>query len=176
METKVLLSKLPALLRKYKVRTIIDLPCGDYNWMQHLEYDFDHYTGIDIVKAIIDRNIGEYGSDDILFRKQDCLKDDLGTADILMCRDLLIHFSFEDCVSFFKNIKRADIKYLLTTHFIDEENNDIETGQWHPVNLQGAPFNLSDPLDIIIEETKMFDGRYAKTKTMALWKVSDLPF
>ncbi|MAZ76715.1 MAG: hypothetical protein CMH31_05370 [Micavibrio sp.] len=175
-ETEVLLQKLPALLEKYDVKTIIDLPCGDFNWIQHLEYDFDHYTGVDIVQAIIDRNICEYGSDSISFKKQDCLKDDLGRANLILCRDLLIHFSFEDCFSFFKNLKKSNIQYVLTTHFIDEENEEIETGQWHPINLMAPPFNLSEPLDMIIEETKMFDGRYAQTKTMSLWKVSDLPF
>lgn len=175
-ETEKLLEKLPTFLAQYNIKTIIDLPCGDYNWMQHLCYNFDHYKGVDIVEDIIERNRKVHGSDVVSFVKKDCLKDDLGKADLLLCRDLLIHFSFNDCLSFFENLKKSNIKYLLTTHFIDEDNHDIATGQWHPVNLEKAPFNLTAPIDFIIEETKMFDGRFAKSKTMALWQVSDLPF
>ncbi|MEM9468883.1 MAG: class I SAM-dependent methyltransferase, partial [Pseudomonadota bacterium] len=63
----------------------------------------------------------------------------------------------------------------LTTHFIDEVNENIATGQWRPINLVAPPFNLAEPLDALIEETKMFDQRFAKSKVMALWKVADLP-
>ena len=173
-ETKALLQKLPAFLGKYDIKTMIDLPCGDYNWMQHLDYQFSRYTGIDIVQAIIDQNNKRYESDTVSFEKNDCLKADLGGADILFCRDLLIHFSNKDCQLFFENIRKSKIKYLLTTHFVGEENVDIATGQWRPVNLCVAPFQLPEPIDFIIEETQMFNGRYAQTKTMALWKVSDL--
>jgi len=174
LETRVLLDKLPDFLTKYQIKTVIDLPCGDYNWMQHLDYKFNRYTGIDIVEGIIDRNSNSYNNDNISFVKKDCLADEIGSADLLLCRDLLIHFSNNDIKRFFRNITRSEIKYILTTHFIDEKNTDIATGQWRPVNLMGSPFHLPEPIDFILEETKMFNGRYAKIKAMALWRMADI--
>lgn len=173
-ETEELLLQLPLLLKKYQIKTVIDLPCGDFNWMQHLDYDFDHYTGIDIVEEIIQSNNKKYSNEKRFFKKKDCLNDDIGSADMLMCRDLLIHFSEEDIFSFLNNIQKAKIDYFLTTHFNAEENSNIVTGQWHPINLTLAPYNFPAPLDQIVEKTKMFNGKFMKSKTMALWRVSDI--
>lgn len=173
-ETQILLAKLPDFLNRHKINTMIDLPCGDFNWMQHLEYEFDHYTGIDIVGDIIAKNNHHYATDWRSFEKKDCLKDNIGSADLLFCRDLLIHFSHEDVLTFLKNVARTDITYLLTTHFIGEKNRDIVTGQWRPINLTAAPYMLPDPIDYILEETKMFEGRFAKIKAMALWRMADI--
>ena len=174
LETKALLAKLPALFAKYDVKTIIDLPCGDYNWMQHLDYSFNYYQGIDIVQKIVENNNKKYGNDTTVFHQKNCLQDEIGDADLLICRDLLIHFSNEDVFKFFDNLKKSNITYLLTTHFIDEKNIDIATGQWRAINLTAPPFSLPEPLDYITEETKMYDGKYAETKTMSLWRLKDI--
>lgn len=174
VETAELLAQMPAFLTRYNIKTLIDLPCGDYNWMQHLAYDFDQYTGVDIVEDIISVNQNKFGNKTRNFKVQDCLNDDIEQADILMCRDLLIHFSNADVKKFLANIKRAPITYLLTTHFIDEKNIDIATGQWRPINLTAAPFNLPAPIDMIVEKTKMFNGKYANNKVMALWRIEDI--
>lgn len=173
-ETQILLAYLPPLLRQYKIKTMIDLPCGDFNWMQYLDYDFDHYTGIDIVENIIRNNQQKFGTEKRKFECRDCLQDDIGTADLLMCRDLLIHFSDRDIKRFFTNILKSNIRYLLTTDFIDEKNTDIATGQWRPVNLTVSPYNLPPPLERIVEETKMFDGKFSHSKTMSLWLIEDI--
>lgn len=173
-ETQVLLEVLPALLSQYKIESVIDLPCGDYNWMQHLKYDFESYVGIDIVEDIVNQNNTKYGSDKKVFLKKDCLKDDLGDADLLLCRDLLIHFSQEDVSRFLENLKQSNIRYILTTHFIGEKNKNIVTGQWCPINLTAKPYNFPAPKEVLFEKTKMFNGKYAKSKTMALWELSDI--
>lgn len=173
-ETGELLKQLPELLKRHKIKTIIDLPCGDFNWMKHLEYNFDHYTGIDIVEEIVMANNRKYGNDTRVFKKKDCLNDDIGSADLLMCRDLLIHFSEADIFRFFQNLQKTNITYILTTHFFEEKNQDIATGQWRPINLTEQPYNLPKPADHILEKTKMFDGRFSQTKTMSLWRIEDI--
>ena len=173
-ETVELLSQLPAFLEKYKIKSMIDLPCGDFNWMQYLEYELEKYTGIDIVEDIVKTNNIRFGSDTRSFVTKDCLSDDIGEADLLFCRDLLIHFSDADIIKFFTNIGRSNVKYVLTTHFIDEENSDIATGQWRPVNLVENPYGLSEPHDMIVEKTKMFNERFVDTKVMALWSIDDI--
>ena len=173
-ETQTLLQKLPNLFKQYNIKTIIDLPCGDYNWMQHLEYDFDHYEGNDIVADIIRENNIKFGNDNTVFTQKDCLQEQISDADLIMCRDLLIHFSNKDVFQFFLNLKKSNIRYILTTHFLDEKNSDIATGQWRAINLESKPFNFPSPLDVITEETKMYNGKYAQSKTMALWELKTI--
>lgn len=174
VETEELIRKLPEFLARHNIKTMIDLPCGDYNWMQYLRYDFDQYIGVDIVEDLVKENNIKFGNATRKFVVKDCLCDDIETADTVMCRDLLIHFSNQDVQKFLANIRRSHIKYLLTTHFIDEKNIDISTGQWRPINLCESPFNLPQPIDMIFEKTKMYDGKYSQTKVMALWRIKDI--
>ena len=32
----------------------LDAPCGDGNWMAQLDYPLEHYTGIDVVPAVVE--------------------------------------------------------------------------------------------------------------------------
>ncbi|MGH8527432.1 MAG: class I SAM-dependent methyltransferase, partial [Gammaproteobacteria bacterium] len=72
------------------------------------------------------------------------------------------------------NIGRTGSRFLLTTTFPDHPLNvDIQTGEWRTLNLQCAPFNLPEPLELIVEGCTQNDGRYAD-KSMALWRMEDV--
>ena len=57
---QVLRQELPAVLSRLGVRTLIDAPCGDCNWRQHVELELDTYIGLDIVPALIEENRRRY--------------------------------------------------------------------------------------------------------------------
>ena len=44
------------IIKDFKVKYVLDLPCGDFNWMHHTDLNNVQYIGADIVKEIIDRN------------------------------------------------------------------------------------------------------------------------
>ena len=44
-QTLVILDELPKIIRKYKISSILDLPCGDFYWMK--EFDFKEINYID---------------------------------------------------------------------------------------------------------------------------------
>lgn len=52
-ETRNVSSALPRLLRELNVRTLLDAPCGDLNWIRHVELGPITYLGADIVPALI---------------------------------------------------------------------------------------------------------------------------
>ena len=53
--TKNLRSKLPKLIRSYKIKSLYDAPCGDLNWMKYLFPVLKiQYIGGDIVKKLIE--------------------------------------------------------------------------------------------------------------------------
>ena len=46
--TKVLRSKLPIFIKKYKIKSILDAGCGDFYWMKNINLTKINYYGLDI--------------------------------------------------------------------------------------------------------------------------------
>jgi hypothetical protein len=166
--TEVLRRELPALLNRLGVRTLVDAPCGDCNWRQHVEIDLDAYIGIDIVPAVIEENRRRYLRPNWRFEVADVINDPLPPGDALLCRDAMIHLSLADIGRALSNIRRSGAKYLLaTSHETISVNTDITTGEWRSVNLMLAPFNLPVPLTRIIENPQT-------GKILGVWSLAEL--
>ena len=172
-QTDVIRRELPELFEEFNVRTMVDIPCGDWHWMKEVAFDID-YIGADIVPELIQLNQELYGNDSRRFMTLDLTKDVLPRVDLVFSRDVLVHLSFNDIFSAFHNIKHSDSKYFLTTTFTARDSNiDIPTGHWRPLNLQKAPFNLPEPLMLINENCTEGDGSWGD-KSLGLWMVRDL--
>lgn len=134
---------LPVLFKNYGVKTFIDAPCGDFNWMKLVDMSLlDSYIGIDIVKEVIFTNQCKYTTDKINFQVGDLTSTKLPAGDMILVKDCFIHFSFEDIFSAIENIKYSGIKYLAINHSNDIDKNDsIMTGGGHrPINFSIKPF------------------------------------
>ena len=59
--TEAVRRELPALLRRHNIRSILDLPCGDFYWMSSVDLGDITYLGGDIVPEMIARNRKTYG-------------------------------------------------------------------------------------------------------------------
>src|ERR1700752_1788104 len=53
--TAKLRSELPILLEEIGARTLLDAPCGDFNWMKNITLNLDQYIGVDVIPELIDR-------------------------------------------------------------------------------------------------------------------------
>jgi hypothetical protein len=173
--TATLRAQLPPLLRRYGVRTLLDAPCGDFGWLSRVDLHRVDYTGVDIVAELVNRDAERYGKDTRRFLHRDLITDDLPRADLVLCRDCLVHLSYPQIFATFGNLRRSRSKYLLTTTFVElDANADVDTGDWRPINLCLPPFGLPEPLALIVEGCTEIDGAYAD-KALGLWKVDDLP-
>lgn len=85
-ETLRLRSELSILLERLGVRTLLDLPCGEFGWIGKIHWHLDRYIGADIVDEVITRNTGLFATSDgrISFRKLDLLSDKLPAADAIL--------------------------------------------------------------------------------------------
>ncbi len=175
-ETEHLRQGLADLIESLRVRSVLDLPCGDFHWMKEVRLPAGTaYIGGDIVAPLIEQNRGQYGSEARQFRTIDLMRDPLPGADLILCRDGLVHFSFSDIFAAIANLKRSGIEYLLTTHFSGSRTNrDIHTGQWRPLNLTQPPFFFPPPLLAVDEQCTEGNGEYSD-KCLALWRLRDLP-
>lgn len=152
-------------------QTVLDAPCGDFNWMQHVIADKPvNYIGSDIVKPLIDSNQSHYGDSNTRFTHADITTDTLPNADLWVCRDCLIHLSFDDIQRVVENCCRSSVRYwLTTTHQNIRENIDIPTGHCRMINLERAPFNFPPPLRYIDEDDAENTG-----KRLALWSLAQI--
>lgn len=170
--TAVIRQSLQELLQKYDIQAILDLPCGDFNWMSEMNLDGINYLGADIVKDLIQLNTSNHERDHIKFTQLDIICDPLPAADLLLCRDCYVHLSLENIERSLQNIRRSDIKYLLLTTFPETtENQDILTGEWRRLNMELPPFNLK-PIDFIHEKHPDHNGLMSD-KSLMLVKMSD---
>jgi hypothetical protein len=170
-----IIREIPILLKKYNINTILDIPCGDFNWFKHVSLTNISYIGADIVKDVIVSNNLKYKSNNINFIQLDLITDQLPTTDLILCRDCLFHLPTNAVISAIKNIKKSNSKYLLTTSYNwrgMSNNTDINFGEWRRINLETTPFNFPAPIYFI------FEGSTRKTdvdRFLGLWKISDLP-
>ena len=174
-QTKVLIEQLPMLFSKLRISSLLDLPCGDFNWMQSVLSDDITYIGGDIVNNIILENNNKYQSDNRSFKHIDLLTSTLPTTEAIFCRDCLVHFSYADIKRAINNITASKAKFLITTSFVERQTNkDIVIGNWRPLNLLAEPFNFPTPLEILFEGCTESDGAY-KDKALCVWNIKDLP-
>jgi hypothetical protein len=174
--TAAIREALPALLRRLGARALLDAPCGDAGWIAACKLDVD-YIGIDIVPALIDANIrraerGEFAGRFVL---ADITRDALPPADLILCRDCLVHLSFANIGRALARFRASGARFLLTTTFPDwQDNRDCEDGDWRALNLQTAPFGWPAPLELINERCDEGGGGW-QDKSLGLWRFADLP-
>ena len=171
--TETIRSALPKLISDFGVRTMLDIPCGDGNWMSQVPLNLDLYIGADIVQQLVDFNLRRWGETERRkFAKLDLTRDGLPRVDLIFCRDCLVHLSDANVIRGLANIKASGSMYLITTTFPNHpENADIVDGEWRPINLERQPFNLPPPLRLVCEgltESSCSD------KSLGLWRIDEL--
>lgn len=173
-QTVVLIEELNALLKDKNIKSMLDIPCGDFNWMQRVDLEGINYIGADIVQELIDKTRQKYETKNIHFKVLNLISDPLPKCDLVFVRDCLVHLSFHNIYSSLENIKSSGSKYLLTTTFPNHaENVNIPTGQWRAINLELPPFNFPKPILIINEKCTENDGAF-EDKSMALWEIDKI--
>jgi hypothetical protein len=150
--TTGLVQELPGLLKRYGITSILDAPCGDWNWMQHVNLGGGiMYLGWDVDLVQIQRNRERFGSphprikmpgptqwDEMDFRERAaCVwfyaenlltTTKIPTMDAILCRDFLAHLPTEHIISVLARFKASGTKYLLASTYPGAQN-DFE---YHP--------------------------------------------
>jgi hypothetical protein len=169
--TANLRKELPVLFKNYNIKTILDLPCGDFNWMKEIDLSNFKYHGADIVKEIIESNKRRFPS--LEFSVINLLEDEIPTVDLIICRDCLFHLSFQEIKQALSNIRKSQSKYLLTTSHTWKTfpSKDTERGEFRKLNLQMKPISLPFPIDFIVEGN---EEENQEDRCMLLWRCNDL--
>ena len=168
--------EIPEIIKKYNIKYILDVPCGDFYWFAKIIKKLQiEYQGGDIVNEIIESNNLKYKKKNIKFKKIDITFDKIPQADLLICRDLIFHLSYSDINKLFLNLKKTNIKYILVSwHDLEKHNIDnknIRTGSFRFIDLFKDPFSFEKNF-----EKKISDPEYPKSyinKVMYLFKLEN---
>lgn len=163
--------ELPDILTKYKINSLLDLPCGDFHWMSKINLNDIHYTGGDIVQSVVDANNEQFGNEKCHFLKINLLDDKLPQVDLIFTRDCFVHLTNDQVVKAIHNILASKSHYFMTTVFenVNENKSHSSGDRWRPINLTIEPFNLPEPIEIIDDS---FENGQDMLKKMYLWDIS----
>ena len=181
---------LPKIFKKYKIKSITDAPCGDFHWMKEVNLTKIKYHGYDLMPEYIEDNKEEFKTKNITFYERDIVERRvIRKADLIICRDFLMHIKFDKIKKVIKNFKKSKSKYLLATNFSnysehgdsfccsslaappnppEDWDGEPECG-WRPLNLLLEPFNFPEPIYEFVEEHPNCGGR-----SMCMWKLDSI--
>ena len=134
---------------EFGIRSIADIPCGDFNWMplyldQRPEVE---YVGYDVVPALIAENRAKCPGR--RFEVLDITRKAPAQADLVFSKDMFNHLSLSDVWAALENMVASKPKYLLLTTNNGFENIELDSSQPHAsrhLDLEAAPFSLPEPL------------------------------
>jgi SAM-dependent methyltransferase len=168
--TATLRTELPALLRRLKVTSLLDAPCGDGGWVTRADLGV-RVVGVDIVPELIERlrlraARGEIAGD---YHLADITADPLPRCDAILCRDCLVHLSFANIARAVDNFRSSGATFLIATTFPEwRDNRDCEDGDWRALNFERPPFSWGAPIELINENCTEAGGGW-RDKSLGVW-------
>lgn len=133
---------------KNKVKTVVDIGCGDWQFSDQIYNDLDvKYEGYDCVKHLIDEHKKIFsGKNNYHFYhiNGDNIINSIHTnnPDLIILKDVIQHWTNENILRFFDSI-HTSLKFkkiLLTNDHSSSDNIDIKTSQYRRLNLDKEPF------------------------------------
>lgn len=152
--TETSLKIIKETIAKYNASSMIDIPCGDVNWVfdSFVTDSLPFYLGLDIVGAVIkinERRFAHHRNKQFNFWDatactlpmfQDGTRD-VQEFDLVHVRDVIQHMTLDQGVKFFCNVFNSGARVLITTTYPGlTKNSNIQEGGWYKNNLLLEPF------------------------------------
>ena len=127
------------------IASVVDVGCGDWQFSRHMDWSGVDYTGIDASDVVLE-NTRNFSRDGVRFVHADATRDALPSADLLLAKDVLQHWSNADITAFLPQLQK--FRHALITgsfpHYAQAYvNRDMPAGaNFRPVDPAKPPFNL----------------------------------
>jgi hypothetical protein len=172
VRTAGLRRELPLLLEELGVDVLLDAGCGDFRWLAEVELPVREYIGVEVVPELTAELARRYARPGRRFIQADITRDELPPAALVLCREVLVHFPYDDIGRALAAFHRTGARWLLATTFTARETNDpIELGSWRTLNLEAPPFNFPPPLRAL-DDIPIREREHYLDKRLALWPLS----
>jgi SAM-dependent methyltransferase len=159
-------------IEDHKIKTVVDLGCGDFEIGKNIALHCDKYIGIDVAPNVIARNTQLFATESIRFVEVDITREDLPDADLCLVRQVFQHMSNREILQVL--LKARKYKYLIVTEHQPNDPLKLNRDKVHGagtrvdfrsgVYLDKPPFSVKG-LDLLIEasvEVANDDGQPVK--------------
>ena len=128
-----------------RIKSVVDLGCGDWQFAQHFDWTGVDYTGVDVSSVVLEHT-RQFARPGIRFVEADARNGELPAADLLIAKDVLQHWCNGDVLHFLPVLQR--FRFALVTNGFPpwlktRVNAEIAPGDVRPVDLSAAPFGIS---------------------------------
>ena len=124
------------------VRSVVDFGCGDWQFMQYLNWQNIMYYGFDVAKNVVRTNMELHARSNISFTHLEN-STQLPKADLLLCKDVFQHLPNAMIADYMRHFKTLYRHILITNDDFPAGgmNVDIAPGAGRPLRLDLPPFN-----------------------------------
>ncbi|MEL0633150.1 sulfotransferase domain-containing protein [Pseudoalteromonas carrageenovora] len=168
-----------------KVASILDLGCGDWNWMSSLMFELRiskrvNYIGWDANLELVEELMNKFSDQNTFFYQKDLVTEDFPDVDLIILRDVLFHLHPKVAAHVLQRVKNSGARWLISTSYDtktnqDElslkNNNNINNWYFHLINLNIAPYNMKS---LEVERVKEVNNSHAgKSRYSVLYDLKD---
>jgi hypothetical protein len=146
-------------------KTLVDVGCGDVNWLDDEVIAGVSYTGLDIVEGVVAVAAKRWPRRS--FRVSDAVVDDVGAHDLALVRDVVIHLPIEQVRLLVKNLRRNGVKWLLASTYPGIESRDTFISGYSQKNLEEPRFGLGTATALWRETL----GGGEENRHLGLWRL-----
>ena len=174
VRTAGLRRELPLLLTELGVDVLLDAGCGDFRWLSTTDLPVREYIGVEVVPELATELAWSYARPGRRFLHADITLDDLPPADLILCRDVLVHFPDDDIDRALAAFRRTGARWLLATTFTERATNGpVELGGWRTLNLEAPPWDFPSTVRTLVD-VPIVDRELYLDKRLALWELDRL--
>ena len=150
--------------KDYKIKSVCDIGCGDWQFSKYIDFKGFEYTGIDCVKSVIDENKKTYKKKNIEFIHKSVEDDFIPEGyDLIILKDVIQHWTDESILNYLPKILDKN-KYVFITNgyrFMRDPTKNSLTKRninnqykYHPVDIKKYP--LCEYKDICLQTNEYF--------------------
>ena len=145
---------LSSVINERGIKTVADLGCGTAALVGAglLEKcpGLRHYTGLEIVAGVVEKNRRRYGTLRTSFAQADLTKGPLPDAELLILREVLWHLSNEDALRVLSQCLRTGAAYICVSSAENPQGlfnrPEMRSGDCQAVVLTAPPYNFPSPI------------------------------
>lgn len=129
---------LGTFLKDNKIKSVIDFGCGDWQFSQFVDWGDTEYLGLDIVDSVIENNKKQFPEYSFV-SDTDIFKYITPDKDLVIIKDVFMHWTDVEIVSFLQKLIAYDIKILSINESGQKKYRRLKTGGFSRLDYDKYP-------------------------------------
>ena len=128
-----------------RIRSVVDIGCGDWQFSRFINWGGVRYRGFDVVPSVVEQNQQRFGCDNVSFGEMLSDLSAVPGADLLIMKDVLQHLPDREIIRHRDELFSRYPRCLLANSFrkLDTPlNTDINYGDFRCLDLNSEPYSF----------------------------------